>query len=105
MNIESTHDDDADEHCWLCSLPVAALEYHAMDAAVFDGSKCANSNDSNVGVGLCAMCHQAVHRWMQANAQKTDHPAADAVDAVFSRFTDALLGTEQKEKKGRDRDE
>ncbi|GAB3249209.1 hypothetical protein [Arthrobacter pigmenti] len=104
MTIDDTHGDDAAEHCWLCSLPAAALEYHVMDATVLDRVECANTNDSNVGVELCAMCHQAVHRWMQANAHKADHPAADAVVAIFSRFTHALLGTEHT-KKGRGRNE
>lgn len=100
MTIENPHGCEREDHCWLCSLPSAALEYHAMDASVFDRVRCANADESSVGVDLCPMCHQAVHRWMDSNGHQTGHPAADAVDALFSRFTKALLfGTDPKEGK------
>ena len=86
-------------NCWMCTLPSNSLEHHRMDANIFDRTECANDHEGRVGVELCPMCHTAVHGWMRSHGHEAKNPAADAVDAVFTRFANGVMGITQK--KGR----
>ena len=92
MHIENTTDTETDGHCWMCTQASGSLENHRMDVDIFERTECAQGKDGKVGVKLCPMCHTAVHRWMRSHGHESEHPGADALDAVFNRFTDAILG-------------
>lgn len=75
--------------CWLCAQHSNRIESHVVDHDLYELFAC--NGAEGVSVKLCPMCHLAVHKWMRSNGRAGTHAAADALDAIFRRFTSALL--------------
>jgi hypothetical protein len=81
--------------CWLCAQQSNRIESHVVDHDHYELAAC--NGAEGVSVDLCPMCHVAVHKWMRSNGRPGTHAAADALDAIFYRFTNALLPEARKE--------
>jgi hypothetical protein len=77
------------EACWLCAQHSTKIETHVLDHDHYEISDCAAA--SGVTVGLCPMCHTAVHNWMRSHGAPNRNAAAEGLNAVLDRFTSALL--------------
>lgn len=76
--------------CWLCSQPSPRLETHVLDTDHYPVLDCAHA--PGTGVELCPMCHTSVHNWMRSHGSPGTAAAKAGLEAVFERFTTAVLG-------------
>lgn len=88
-NQEPGQDTAETTGCWLCSQPCPRLEHHALESDHYPVRDCAQATGE--GVLLCPMCHTAVHHWMRSHGTPGTPAARAGLDAVFTRFTTAVL--------------